>query len=430
MLSFSKELPITTEVAQEKKQEHSDGGAMPHISGGAAMQPQPSQQYAPGAIMLQRLSDDAEFHRLVDTIYESVLDPAQMPIALALLSVYAGAESAHYYVWDKHADAPRHEASSGWCHNCPQAGHCHEFCRDPQLLRSDASGDCTSAPIDMDADSARPIAGMTLMDTPELCVTMRLRTRDDTSEVSEQERKQRLERVLPHLQRAARMQQRNQELNELAALGMAGLDTLDFGVMVIERGMRVKYANAWVRAMVTEDDRLSLDGSFLHSADHSHDAALKNLIEQASGSIGVQGAAGSWMYLARDGRPVPFIATPLAPSDAVRPAWKSPLALVLVGNSEARSVMDAGVLASLFGLTNKECIVAARLAAGETLQEIADREFLSLHTVRVHIRDILRKTGTHRQSELVRLLHLLPSVDLERAGAATPASRRRSRLHA
>lgn len=378
------------------------------------MQPQPSQQYAPGAIMLQRLSDDAEFHRLVDTIYESVLDPAQMPIALALLSVYAGAESAHYYVWDKHADAPRHEASSGWCHNCPQAGHCHEFCRDPQLLRSDASGDCTSAPIDMDADSARPIAGMTLMDTPELCVTMRLRTRDDTSEVSEQERKQRLERVLPHLQRAARMQQRNQELNELAALGMAGLDTLDFGVMVIERGMRVKYANAWVRAMVTEDDRLSLDGSFLHSADHSHDAALKNLIEQASGSIGVQGAAGSWMYLARDGRPVPFIATPLAPSDAVRPAWKSPLALVLVGNSEARSVMDAGVLASLFGLTNKECIVAARLAAGETLQEIADREFLSLHTVRVHIRDILRKTGTHRQSELVRLLHLLPSVDLER----------------
>ena len=114
----------------------------------------------------------------------------------------------------------------------------------------------------------------------------------------------------------------------------------------------------------------------------------------------------------------------------MRSAWASPLALVLVGNSEARSVMDAGVLASLFGLTNKECIVAARLAAGETLQEIAEREFLSLHTVRVHIRDILRKTGTHRQSELVRLLHLLPSVDLERAGAVTPASRRRNRLNA
>ncbi|WP_204350601.1 hypothetical protein, partial [Serratia marcescens] len=73
--------------------------------------------------------------------------------------------------------------------------------------------------------------------------------------------------------------------NELAALGMAGLDTLDFGVMVIERTMRVKYANAWARTMTTEDDRLSLDGNLLHSADHTHDAALRNLIEHAAGSL-------------------------------------------------------------------------------------------------------------------------------------------------
>ncbi|MCO5399643.1 helix-turn-helix transcriptional regulator [Ralstonia soli] len=367
--------------------------------------------------MLQRLSDDAEFHRLVDTIYEAVLEPAQMPIALALLSVYAGAESAHYFVWDKHTDTPRHGASSGWCQHCPQPGHCNAFCKDPELLSAEHL-------------EAAPADAVTLIDTPDMRVTMQLRTGDGASEVNAAEREARLQRVLPHLQRAARMQQRNLELNELAALGMAGLDTLDFGVMVIERTMRVKYANAWARTMATEDDRLSLDDGMLRSADHTHDGALRNLIEHATGSMGVQGAAGSWMYLARDGRPVPFIATPLAPSDAMRSAWATPLALVLVGNSEARSVMDAGVLASLFGLTNKECIVAARLAAGETLQEIAEREFLSLHTVRVHIRDILRKTGTHRQSELVRLLHLLPSVDLERAGAATPATRRRGRLNA
>lgn len=416
MLSFSKELPITKEVAQNNNNQHSDGGTTPHHADSKGHRPEPSQ-YAPGAIMLQRLSDDAEFHRLVDTIYEAVLEPAQMPIALALLSVYAGAESAHYFVWDKHTDAPRHGASSGWCQHCPQPGNCNTFCQDPQLLGAQPAEDA-------------PAAAMTLIDTPDMRVTMRLRTRDDLSEMTAAEREARLQRVLPHLQRAARMQQRNLELNELAALGMAGLDTLDFGVMVIERTMRVKYANAWARTMAAEDDRLSLDGGMLRSAEHSHDAALRNLIEHATGSMGVQGSAGSWMYLARDGRPVPFIATPLAPSDAMRSVWAAPLALVLVGNSEARSVMDAGVLASLFGLTNKECIVAARLAAGETLQEIAEREFLSLHTVRVHIRDILRKTGTHRQSELVRLLHLLPSVDLERAGAATPASRRRGRLNA
>lgn len=182
--------------------------------------------------MLQRLSDDAEFHRLVDTIYEAVLEPAQMPIALALLSVYAGAESAHYFVWDKHTDTPRHGVSSGWCQHCPQPGHCNAFCQDPQLISAAASDENASAAV-------------TLIDTPDMRVTMRLRTRDDdVSEVSAMERESRLQRVLPHLQRAARMQQRNLELNELAALGMAGLDTLDFGVMVIERTMRVKYANA------------------------------------------------------------------------------------------------------------------------------------------------------------------------------------------
>lgn len=410
MLSFPTELPISNKVAQNNKTEHSDSGQQdtrPHHADSKGPHPEPSQ-YAPGAIMLQRLSDDAEFHRLVDTIYEAVLDAAQMPIALALLSVYAGAESAHYFVWDKHTETPRHGVSSGGS--------------DALVQHLPAANAATQE----DA----PAAAMTLIDTPDLRVMMRLHTRDGASELSAAEREQRLQRVLPHLQRAARMQQRNEELNELAALGMAGLDTLDFGVMVIERTMRVKYANAWARTMTAEDDRLSLADSMLRSAEHTHNAALRNLIETAAGALGVQGAAGSWMYLARDGRPVPFIATPLAPSDAMRSAWASPLALVLIGNSETRSVMDAGVLASLFGLTNKECIVAARLAAGETLQEIAEREFLSLHTVRVHIRDILRKTGTHRQSELVRLLHLLPSVDLERAGAATPAARRRGRLNA
>ena len=90
MFSFSNALPITTEVAQNDKNQYSDSGIRPQHADSKGPHPQPSQ-YAPGAIMLQRLSDDAEFHRLVDTLYEAVLEPAQMPIALALLSVYAGA---------------------------------------------------------------------------------------------------------------------------------------------------------------------------------------------------------------------------------------------------------------------------------------------------------------------------------------------------
>lgn len=158
-------------------------------------------------------------------------------------------------------------------------------------------------------------------------------------------------------------------------------------------------------------------------------AVLTRLLEAAvHGGRNGGAAAGSWMHITSGGQPVPLIVMPLVSRQPVEGPWQLPAAMLLMGNSESRSVLDAAVLTSLFGLSRKESIIAIRLAAGETLNEIAEREFLSPHTVRVHIRDTLRKTGTHRQSELVRLLHLLPGVDLDRAGATSTARPRQARL--
>jgi len=357
---------------------------------------------------LQALLDPAVFHRLVDTVYESVLDPAQMPIALAMLSGYAGTKSADYVVLDKHASAPR-----GWCSHDSQPGRCPECIHDQQWTRDDAD----------------PIISTTLLDTPDLCVVLRLCPHDEAFDTRATQRRQRLERVLPHFRRVARMQQRNHVLNELAALSTAGLDALDFGVMVIGCGMHLKYANAWARAIICANDCFSLEGGRFHSTDPGHDAALRTLIDRVIGLKGVHGPAGSWLYPAPDGRAVPFIAALLVRPETGRSMCTSPLALVFIGNAEARSVMDASVLTALFGLTQTECIIAARLANGETLKEIAQYQWKSVHTVRIHTREILRKTGTHRQSELMRLLYLLPSVDLGRSGIATPLLDRRNRLN-
>ncbi len=238
-------------------------------------------------------------------------------------------------------------------------------------------------------------------------------------------RSKRLARVLPHWARAARMQQRNFELSGLAALGLAGLDTLDFGVMVLQADMRVRYANIWAEALVQADSQLALENGVFKAHDQTLHATLHKLLDRAMQSRGGEAAAGSWMHITSGGQPVPIIVLPLVARQPVEGPWQLPFAMVLMGNSESRSVLDSSVLTSLFGLSRKESLVAIRLAAGETLAEIADHEFVSPHTVRVHIRDILRKTGTHRQSELVRLLHLLPGVALERAGTArgghTPA---------
>jgi DNA-binding NarL/FixJ family response regulator len=68
------------------------------------------------------------------------------------------------------------------------------------------------------------------------------------------------------------------------------------------------------------------------------------------------------------------------------------------------------LLGQLYGLTPAECDVAACLALGWTLEEIAARRGTALETVRRQNKLILAKTGARHRSELVRrLATMLPT---------------------
>jgi DNA-binding CsgD family transcriptional regulator len=376
---------------------------------------------------------DEDFHRLVDSIYESALDVAAMPAALDLFSRYTCTVSPRYLIWDKLAGHARLGVTP---HGCFTSGtslrDClpeppDRPCRDAGHLPFDAAAlgrDAASAATATAALTCSELEqGIRLVENAEVCVLM---SGTNAGSISTVQRERRLAHVMPHWMRAARMQQRNFELSGLASLGLAGLDTLDFGVMVLQADLRVRYANSWAEALVQADSHLSLQDGVLRAHSDTLQAVLRKLLDGAMRSRGAEAASGSWMHITSGGQSVPIIVTPLVSRQPVEGPWQLPAAMLLLGNSESRSVLDAGVLTSLFGLSRKESIIAIRLAAGETLNEIAEREFLSPHTVRVHIRDTLRKTGTHRQSELVRLLHLLPGVNLERAGV-TSAIRPRAR---
>ncbi|MBP0621617.1 helix-turn-helix transcriptional regulator [Cupriavidus consociatus] len=386
---------------------------------------------------------DEDFHRLVDSIYESALDVAAMPAALDLFSRYTSTGSPRYLIWDKLAGHARLGVTPHGCFtngasvaewlpsplDLPYAGPCCVPADTPAIpacapLHA-ASHDGTVAESSVAALACSGLEhGIRLVENAEVCVLM---SGTSAGSISAGQRERRLAHVMPHWVRAARMQQRNFELSGLASLGLAGLDTLDFGVMVLQADLRVRYANSWAEALVQADSNLSLQDGVLRAHSDTLQAVLRKLLDGAVRGRGAEAASGSWMHITSGGQPVPIIVTPLVSRQPVEGPWQLPAAMMLFGNSESRSVLDAGVLTSLFGLSRKESIIAIRLAAGETLNEIAEREFLSPHTVRVHIRDTLRKTGTHRQSELVRLLHLLPGVNLDRAGVTSAARPRAPR---
>ncbi|NUT12954.1 MAG: helix-turn-helix transcriptional regulator [Cupriavidus sp.] len=373
---------------------------------------------------------DEDFHRLVDSIYESALDVAAMPAALDLFSRYTCTVSPRYLIWDKLAGHARLGVTPHGCFTGgaslpdrlpgPLDPSCHDTGHGPLDAAELHCGGAATAPAALACSELEQ--GMRLVENAEVCVLM---SGTNAGSISAVQRERRLSHVMPHWVRAARMQQRNFELSGLASLGLAGL-----GVMVLQADLRVRFANSWAEALVQADSYLSLQDGVLRAHSDTLQAVLRKLLDGAMRGRGADAASGSWMHITSGGQPVPIIVTPLVSRQPVEGPWQLPAAMLLLGNSESRSVLDAGVLTSLFGLSRKESIIAIRLAAGETLNEIAEREFLSPHTVRVHIRDTLRKTGTHRQSELVRLLHLLPGVNLERAGMTSAVRPRAPRPRA
>ena len=74
----------------------------------------------------------------------------------------------------------------------------------------------------------------------------------------------------------------------------------------------------------------------------------------------------------------------------------------------ARTRPDPAILADAFDLTPSEAILAADLLGGLSVVEAAAKRGRSLATVRTHLAGVLAKTGTARQSDLVRLLSRLP----------------------
>ena len=92
-------------------------------------------------------------------------------------------------------------------------------------------------------------------------------------------------------------------------------------------------------------------------------------------------------------------------------------AVVFVTVWDGAAGPPVGAVAAVFDLTAGEIRVAERLLTGRAPAEIARDLALAMSTVRSHLASIFAKTGTSRQSDLVRLAtQLAAPVGLGDAG--------------
>ena len=89
-------------------------------------------------------------------------------------------------------------------------------------------------------------------------------------------------------------------------------------------------------------------------------------------------------------------------------AGSESFALILVSDPSSLSRPRTALMQQLFGLTPAESRLTDLLLNGLEVREAAERLLITLETARFHLKRVLTKTGTHRQTELMRLMLSLP----------------------
>ena len=76
---------------------------------------------------------------------------------------------------------------------------------------------------------------------------------------------------------------------------------------------------------------------------------------------------------------------------------------MVVHDPDSRPSNAAEILENALHLPKSAARVVAALAADDDLKSIADREGVTIHTVRFHLHNALARTGARTQAELVRI---------------------------
>jgi DNA-binding CsgD family transcriptional regulator len=214
--------------------------------------------------------------------------------------------------------------------------------------------------------------------------------------------------LMPHLQHAVAVQVRLRDAATVARSALGALETAQGPILLLDRRGCVVHASAEAERMLREADGLSAGATGLRAATPALSARLTSLITRAAGTGGMPGASGALSLPRPSGKPdLTLVAVPLRPGMAY-PGERQPAVVLQVTDPLARAAPDRALLGEAFGLTPAEADVAADLLRGLSVGEIAVGRKRSVATVRTHLASVLAKTGTARQTELLRLLMRLP----------------------
>jgi len=207
------------------------------------------------------------------------------------------------------------------------------------------------------------------------------------------------DQLVPHLARAYEIHRKMWEIAALARI----LDRIPTGLVMLNALGQPVHINTSARRISKLADGLSIESSGVRLDSLEDQTALELSLAVALQPVtSDRDAVLRTMTVQRPSgrRPFTLVVRPLL-EDRPESTLHDARAVLYISDLELSSQRDAQSLRGRYGLTQAEAQLASLLCEGLSLENVAERRNVSIHTVRSQLKQVFAKTGTSRQSELV-----------------------------
>jgi DNA-binding CsgD family transcriptional regulator len=383
---------------------------------------------------------ERSFLRFIDLIYEAAEDPARWRPLYEQLQQATGVAAVHVVALDRRngslsysdgANLPVHGELAymqRWRHIDPRLPpilerpvgewtHCHEILDDEAVARHPFYQEFLLA------YDRRYTSGCKLVEVPEATIVFATQTSAQQGPLCGPALDF-IDRLLPHLRRACRIGLQNFVYSTQALVGHLLVSKLRHPVILTTVGGDVIHTNEAAQALLRSTELVRVNegklqlparylSDFLKRCAALEIAAKASQMDEATTSAaqasdfqalhirwnGTRGTTSEALYA--------FFSL-LAPQNVMGAFGLRPVVMLLFYHPGSAPSIDSSLLYAVFGLSPAECRIAASLAEGLSLKEIAIEQGTQHDTVRKQLSSIYQKTATNRQADLVRLLLHLP----------------------
>ncbi|CAA0107697.1 Putative aminoacrylate hydrolase RutD [BD1-7 clade bacterium] len=213
--------------------------------------------------------------------------------------------------------------------------------------------------------------------------------------------------LLAHFDQANAILEQMAQLQHKQTVAESVFNHLRTGIVLLDIDLNVVFANQPAETLLAEAQGFGIQSDTLLVHDRDLQTVLLNALADWNNG---QARQSETLFIESTEQQHIAVLSPIADVVgllAMRIPSSAVAALFISYGSNDQS-LRLEQLEKLYGLTRVEADVTCRIAAGQTIDEIADARSSKSQTIRTYLKAIFSKTGTRRQADLVALVLKAP----------------------